>query len=127
MRSVRLDPFSAKLFAIRTGHSKAPVRDPPLLDEEPIESVIESPTATDATARGEAPIGAVMESALSARKRAVAPTGCKTCDEHAPTSIAELAQEIADLKARVVSLEDRADRHDHPGQYPPTYQSCSYR
>lgn len=137
MRSVRLDPFSAKLLAIRTGHGKAPDRGPRLLDEEPSEPAVESLTVTDAVpesyeppslaytpsrsapnapAREEVPIGAVMESVLSVHERAVAPTGCETCDEHAPTSIAELVKEIADLKVRVSSLEDSANGR-------PTYPS----
>jgi hypothetical protein len=123
MRSVRLDPFSAKLLAIRTGHSRAPVRDPPLLDENP-------PTATDATdalgLEGES-VGTVMEPSLSVHKRAVAPTGCETCQEHAPTSIAELAKEVADLRDRVRSLEDRAFREDHPEMYPVRHQSLSHQ
>lgn len=126
MRSVRLDPFSAKLLAIRTGHSRAPVRDPPLLDENP-------PTATDATDATDAlglegeSVVTVMAPSLSVHKRAVAPTGCETCQEHAPTSIAELAKELADLRKRVHSLEDRAFREDHPEMYPVSYQSLSHQ
>ena len=122
MRGVRLDPFSAKLLAIRTGHSKAPVRGPPLLDEK-------SPTATDATDATDAlglegsSVGAVMESSLSVHERVVASTGCETCQEHAPTTIAELAKEVADLRERVRVLEVRADRQDHPERHPLTYQS----
>ena len=127
MHSVRLDPFSAKLLAIRTrgksGTNHASDDD----DEYAINAHAAVSTASccmDNDSEDDYDDGndddddddydggnvATATSMLPVPDRVVAFTGCDTCEKHAgeglPT-MAELMAEIADLKARVQHLEER--------------------
>ena len=128
MRSVRLDPFSAKLLAIRT-NSVCQARPPSVPKETtnasadagdaPPVPYAPSRSAPDACSRMEASVSAVSaltESvALSVIDRAVAPTDCHTCGKHdVPEGVytmAELTEELRQLKARVAHLEQATDAH----------------
>tara|TARA_B100000927_G_scaffold268811_1_gene243836 strand:- start:358 stop:732 length:375 start_codon:yes stop_codon:yes gene_type:complete len=124
MRSVRLDPFSAKLLAIRTGHSNASVRGPQLLDEKPPTDTdaADAADAVDALGLEGAPVGSVMEPSLSIHEGVMVSTGCETCQEHRPISIEELAKQVADLQMRIRSLEDSTHRQDHPEKNATSYR-----
>lgn len=125
MNSVRLDPFSAKLLAIRARtkscHAGGGGNGE---EEEAIDTgVAVVPTASCCTdSEGEsdddsdddADYGdnvATTTSMLQVPDRVVDFTGCDTCDTHAveglPT-MADLMAEISNLKARVYKLEERA-------------------
>ena len=133
MHSVRLDPFSAKLLAIRTrvkSDSKPSCYDHPHHGEhtDDMHAFVASTanccvddTDTDDDDDDGGVDGhndydgghvATATSMLPVLERTVAFTGCDTCDKHAgeglPT-MAELMAEISDLKARMHKIEKWVD------------------
>lgn len=128
MHSMRLDPFSAKLLAIRTRGKSGPNHASNDDGEDAIDARVAASTASccmdnddseDDDDYGDDDDGdddydggnvATATSMLPVLDSVVAFTGCDTCDTHAgkglPT-MAELMAEITDLKARVQHLEER--------------------
>ena len=131
MHSARLDPFSAKLLAIRTRGKSGPKHASGGDGEDAINARAAVSTASccmDDDSEDDHDDGnddgndnddydggniATATSMLPVPDRVVAFTGCDTCDKHAdegfPT-MADLMTEISDLKARVQHLEERAHR-----------------
>ena len=127
MHSVRLDPFSAKLLAIRTRGKSGTNHVSDNDDEYAINARAAVSTASrsmDNDSDDDYDDGndddddddydggnvATATSMLPVPDRVVAFTGCDTCDKHADKGLptmAELMAEITDLKARVQHLEER--------------------
>ncbi|MBN38168.1 MAG: hypothetical protein CMI29_06825 [Opitutae bacterium] len=116
MNAVRLDPFAARLLAIRlkssgrSAHSAvlAPHDNEPALESTGIDPddalELEAHTMTLASE-------ATSELLLDKTQHAVAPTDCQTCGVHTvaqgETTLQALTNEVVTLKARVQSLEQR--------------------
>ena len=135
MNSVRLDPFSAKLLAIRARGKSGPNPASRLSEddgEDAVDTRVEASTASccvddndDSEDDSDCDCGddddddhddgdnvATSASMLPVLDRVVVEaTGCDTCGNHAGEGLPTMAQlmaEIRDLKARVQHLEERA-------------------